>query len=39
MLNLTASMAVATEAAGGRGFRPRGSLIYLAVADEEALGH
>jgi acetylornithine deacetylase/succinyl-diaminopimelate desuccinylase-like protein len=38
MLNLTASMAVATKRLAQRGFRPRGTLIYLAVADEEALG-
>ncbi|HUS61147.1 MAG TPA: M20/M25/M40 family metallo-hydrolase [Acidimicrobiales bacterium] len=38
MLNLTASMAVATKALARGGFRPRGDLIYLAVADEEALG-
>ena len=38
MLNLTASMAVATKHLAQDGFRPRGSLVYLAVADEEALG-
>lgn len=38
MLNLTASMAVATKQLARDGFRPRGTLIYLAVADEEALG-
>ena len=38
MLNLTASMAVATKRLADKGFRPRGTLIYLAVADEEALG-
>jgi acetylornithine deacetylase/succinyl-diaminopimelate desuccinylase-like protein len=38
MLNLTASMAVATKRLAESGFRPRGTLIYLAVADEEALG-
>ncbi|HET6811302.1 MAG TPA: M20/M25/M40 family metallo-hydrolase [Acidimicrobiales bacterium] len=38
MLNLTASMAVAFRHLAGTGFRPRGSLVYLAVADEEALG-
>ncbi|HZQ86893.1 MAG TPA: M20/M25/M40 family metallo-hydrolase [Acidimicrobiales bacterium] len=38
MLNLTASMAVATKHLARSGFRPRGTLIYLAVADEEALG-
>jgi acetylornithine deacetylase/succinyl-diaminopimelate desuccinylase-like protein len=38
MLNLTSSMAVATKALARSGFRPRGTLIYLAVADEEALG-
>ena len=38
MLNLTASMAVATKQLARDGFRPRGTLVYLAVADEEALG-
>jgi acetylornithine deacetylase/succinyl-diaminopimelate desuccinylase-like protein len=38
MLNLTASMAVATKRLAASGRRPRGSLVYLAVADEEALG-
>jgi acetylornithine deacetylase/succinyl-diaminopimelate desuccinylase-like protein len=38
MLNLTASMAVATRHLADEGFRPRGTLVYLAVADEEALG-
>ncbi|HET9612271.1 MAG TPA: M20/M25/M40 family metallo-hydrolase [Acidimicrobiales bacterium] len=38
MLNLTASMAVATRRLATAGFRPEGTLIYLAVADEEALG-
>jgi acetylornithine deacetylase/succinyl-diaminopimelate desuccinylase-like protein len=38
MLNLTSSMAVATKRLAQRGFRPEGTLIYLAVADEEALG-
>ncbi|MDQ1396496.1 MAG: hypothetical protein QOG64_1755 [Acidimicrobiaceae bacterium] len=38
MLNLTASMAVAVKRLARRGFRPQGSLVYLAVADEEALG-
>ena len=31
MLNLTASMAVAIRAAARSGFKPRGTLIYLAV--------
>jgi acetylornithine deacetylase/succinyl-diaminopimelate desuccinylase-like protein len=39
MLNLTATMAVATKELARSGFRPRGTLIYLAVADEEAGGH
>jgi acetylornithine deacetylase/succinyl-diaminopimelate desuccinylase-like protein len=39
MLNLTASMAVAFKGLAASGFTPRGTLIYLAVADEEALGH
>src|SRR4051794_32657329 len=38
MLNLTASMAVAFKRLALRGFRPKGTLVYLAVADEEALG-
>ena len=38
MLNLTASMAVAVRRLADRGFRPKGTLIYLAVADEEAAG-
>ena len=38
MFNLTASMAVAMKAFAQSGFRPRGSLIYAAVADEEAGG-
>jgi acetylornithine deacetylase/succinyl-diaminopimelate desuccinylase-like protein len=38
MLNLTSTMAVATRRLASSGFRPRGTLIYLAVADEEAGG-
>ncbi len=38
MLNLTSSMAVATKRLATEGFRPEGTLVYLAVADEEALG-
>ena len=38
MLNLTSSMAVATRRLADSGFRPDGTLVYLAVADEEALG-
>jgi acetylornithine deacetylase/succinyl-diaminopimelate desuccinylase-like protein len=38
MLNLTASQAVAFRRLADSGFRPKGTLIYLAVADEEALG-
>ena len=38
MLNLTASQAVAFRRLADSGFRPRGTLIFLAVADEEALG-
>jgi len=38
MLNLTSSMAVAMRTLADSGFRPRGTLTYLAVADEEALG-
>ncbi len=36
MLNLTASMAVAFRDVADRGERPRGDLLYFAVADEEA---
>jgi len=36
MLNLTASMAVAMRHLAETGFRPKGDLIYLAVADEES---
>src|SRR5260370_17748140 len=39
MLNLTTSMAVALPHLANDAFRPEGTLIYLAVADEEALGH
>ncbi len=39
MLNLTASMAVATRHLAATGWKPRGTLIYFAVADEEAGGH
>jgi acetylornithine deacetylase/succinyl-diaminopimelate desuccinylase-like protein len=38
MLNLAASMAVALRRLAASGFRPRGTLVYAAVADEEALG-
>ena len=38
MLNLTASPAVALKALARRGWRPRGTLVYLACADEEAGG-
>lgn len=38
MLNLTASMLVAFRRLADSGFRPRGTLSYLAVADEEASG-
>jgi len=38
MLNLTSTMAVATRRLAIRDWRPRGTLIYLAVADEEAGG-
>ncbi len=36
MLNLTSSMAVAFRELAVGGFRPRGDLIYFAVADEES---
>jgi acetylornithine deacetylase/succinyl-diaminopimelate desuccinylase-like protein len=38
MLNLTASMAVAMKRLARNGYTPEGTLVYLAVADEEALG-
>ncbi len=38
MLNLTSTMAVAFRHLVQSGFRPKGTLLYLAVADEEALG-
>jgi acetylornithine deacetylase/succinyl-diaminopimelate desuccinylase-like protein len=38
MLNETASMAAAFKRLAQEGWRPRGTLTYLAVADEEALG-
>ena len=38
MLNLTASMAVAVRRLADDGVRPGGTLVFLAVADEEALG-
>ncbi len=36
MLNLTSSMAVAFRHLAATGFRPRGDLLYFAVADEES---
>jgi acetylornithine deacetylase/succinyl-diaminopimelate desuccinylase-like protein len=38
MLNETSSMAVAFRRLSEEGFRPKGTLAFLAVADEEALG-
>lgn len=38
MLSITATMAVAVRRLAASGFRPRGTLVYSAVADEEALG-
>ena len=38
MLNLTASQAVALKALARQGWRPKGTLVYLACADEEAGG-
>jgi acetylornithine deacetylase/succinyl-diaminopimelate desuccinylase-like protein len=38
MLNLTASMAVAFRQLADTGFTPKGTISYLAVADEEARG-
>jgi acetylornithine deacetylase/succinyl-diaminopimelate desuccinylase-like protein len=39
MLDLTSSMAVAVKQLARDGWRPRGTLVYLGVADEEAGGH
>ena len=36
MLNITSSMAVAFKRLARSGFTPRGTLVYLAVADEES---
>jgi acetylornithine deacetylase/succinyl-diaminopimelate desuccinylase-like protein len=36
MLNLTASMAVAFKSIATSGFKPKGDLIFFAVADEES---
>ena len=38
MLNTTSSMAVAFKRLATEGFKPRGTLTFLGVADEEALG-
>ncbi len=38
MLDVTASMAVALRNLLATGFKPKGTLVYSAVADEEALG-
>jgi acetylornithine deacetylase/succinyl-diaminopimelate desuccinylase-like protein len=38
MLNMTASMAVAFRTLARSGWKPRGTLIYFGVADEEAGG-
>ncbi|HEX9697617.1 MAG TPA: M20/M25/M40 family metallo-hydrolase [Actinomycetota bacterium] len=38
MLNLTSSMAIAFKRLARQGFRPRGDLLYIAVADEETGG-
>jgi acetylornithine deacetylase/succinyl-diaminopimelate desuccinylase-like protein len=38
MLNLTSSMAIAFRHLARSGFRPRGTLIFFGVADEEAGG-
>ena len=38
MLDVTASMAVAVRRLVTSGFRPKGTFIYSAVADEEAMG-
>lgn len=38
MLHITSTMAVATRRLAKSGWKPKGTLIYLAVADEEAGG-
>lgn len=38
MLNMTATMAVAFRQLAASGWRPRGTLVYFGVADEEAGG-
>jgi acetylornithine deacetylase/succinyl-diaminopimelate desuccinylase-like protein len=38
MLGITATMAVATKRLVAGGWRPRGTLVFFAVADEEAMG-
>jgi acetylornithine deacetylase/succinyl-diaminopimelate desuccinylase-like protein len=38
MLNITVTMAVALRRLARSDFRPRGTLVYLAAADEEAFG-
>jgi acetylornithine deacetylase/succinyl-diaminopimelate desuccinylase-like protein len=38
MLNLTSTMAVAVRTLARRGWRPKGTLIFFGVADEEAGG-
>ena len=38
MLNLTASQAVVLKALAKKGWKPKGTLVYLACADEEAGG-
>jgi acetylornithine deacetylase/succinyl-diaminopimelate desuccinylase-like protein len=39
MLCITSSMAVALRQLATEGFRPKGTLVYFGVADEEAGGH
>jgi acetylornithine deacetylase/succinyl-diaminopimelate desuccinylase-like protein len=39
MLNLTSTMAVAVKHLATTGWRPKGTLVYFGVADEEAGGH
>jgi acetylornithine deacetylase/succinyl-diaminopimelate desuccinylase-like protein len=38
MLNVTSSMAVAVRRLAAGGFRPRGDLVFIGIADEEGLG-
>ena len=39
MLNLTSSMAYAVRELARSGYKPKGTIVYAAVADEEAGGN